>query len=361
MGEEYTPPVKHKTITEAQHAVMNEIKMLDKDSEGYEYAYTSAAFATIILRPLMIKHGISRTKIKSENQGRWQNGVGVDTHMVFRYMLVGTTEPKEFINYIDVEVDASGKAGKSGDKSMYASATTGGKYANLDFFDLPMVEDVEEWQEASELLDEEYGINGTEKPKKEKNKSTKKKKKKKKVIDAEPEPEPEEEDDIDEEEVAASSTEYNYNDGLFDIIDALFEEGGIETVIEFTEGDTRKKVTRVVEELKEDAGWDEEEEDYEEEDDYDEEEDSEEDEEELDLNTADFEDPDIQAAFMEEIDLEDDDLITQCIDAIEDPDQLAMFYSVCVEYANEMGQDFGDSFNSEHFDYVQERFEEMSD
>ena len=364
---------KHNTITEAQHAIMEELKLLGKDKEGFDYLYTSAAFATTMIRPLLIKHGVSRTKIKSENKGRWQNGVGVDIHAVYRYMLVGTEEPKEFINYIDVQVDGSGKAGKSGDKSMYAAATTAGKYADLDFLYLPMVEDVEQYDEIVAELEDAYNKEDEDpQPRKAKRAQEPdeqpepprqtKKKKRLKVNKPAPEPEPEPEE-VTEQEIPSNSSELNYNEGVFTVIEAIYEQEGIEAVLDFTEGDTRNKVEDLVEELKEDAGWYDEEGEPEPEieDEPEEDEQYEEEAEGVDLNELDYNDPDVQAAIGEQIDLEDDEMIRQCLDSFTDGDQLTMFYTTLLEHAQEVSQDFADSFNEEHFDYLQELYEELED
>lgn len=342
---------KHETITEAQHAVMEQVKMLDKDSEAHDFDYTSAAFALLVLRPLMIKHGISKFKVGTTHHGRWQNGIGVDYELVFRYQLVGATELIEGVTYQDVPVQASGKVGKSGDKSTFASQTTGAKYADVDFFNLPMTDDIEGFEEAAELLEEMY--NTDDKPKKEK----------KKLKLEEPKDDPEEEDD---DEIPSSSRGINYADGVLDIIRTVFEEMGEEAMLEFVEGDTRNKVEALVEELlgneeepeDEDEEYDDEPEEEEEE--YDDDEPEEDDGEGVSLDDLDYEDPETVEALLNQIDIEDEEMINNILEtSFTDVEALKGFYTVCTEAAGEISAEFQEEFTDRHFPILQEVFEDL--
>jgi hypothetical protein len=369
---------KHNTITEAQHGVMEELKSLMKDSAADNYDYTSAAFAATMLRPLILEHGISKFRIKAQNDGRWHNGVGVDITLTYRYMLTGAKELIEGVTYQDVQVPGAGKVGKSGDKSIFAAGTTASKYADLDFFYLPMVDDIEAFEEMAEELEKEL----------------KKGRKKLKAKDEEEEEEPFEADETEEEEeeeIPASSKDLSYKDGVLDIIEELYVEGGKEAVLEFTKGDTRNKVERLVEDLLEE----EEEEEEEEKPDKkksgkksnkkksdkskggsrlkkkkDEEEEEEEIDPEvltdedgyLDLDGIDYEDPKVVAVLMENIDVYDSDFIRDALETFEDPEAMKAFYTSALEFIGEKdGPDEQEAFNDEHFDTLQERFEELTD
>lgn len=350
--------VKHNTITEAQHAVMEQIKMLDKDAEAHDFVYTSAAFALLVLRPLMLKHGISKFKVNTIPGGRWQNGIGVDYTLVYRYQLTGAETLEPGVTYQDVYVEASGKVGKSGDKSTFAAQTTGGKYADVDFFNLPMTDDIEGFEEASALLEETY--NGTSgKPKKNPKKA--------KV-----------EDEDDEMEIPNTSKDISYKDGVLDIIQAVFDEYGEDKLLEFVEGDTRNKVEDLVEELVgEEGDEDEEEEEVKPKKNKkkkkssgkktkkskpEEEEDDEEDEEGVELDDLDYDDPKVVKALIDQIDIEDEDMIHEIITgSFTDSEALKAFYTVCVEHAGEIGAEFQEQFNETHFEALQETFEELVD
>lgn len=54
-------------------------------------------------------------------------------------------------------------------------------------------------------------------------------------------------------EATDESSDYNYNEGVFDLIEAKFKDGGIEAVEKFTEGDNRKQVNELVEKLRAEA------------------------------------------------------------------------------------------------------------
>lgn len=367
--------VVHDTISDAINSVMSELKMIMKDKTsdgGGDYLYTSAAFAASMIRPLMIKNGIIRYSKSVTHLGRWQNGIGVDYNFIFRYVLVGSSDLVEDINYIDTHVPASGKVGKSGDKSTYAAITTGGKYADLITYYLPMIDDVEEFEELMDVLE-----NGeTEKPKKKRGK----------VKPEAEKPEPEEEE---AEVMSTSSKDYNYSDGVLDLIQKLFDEGGIEAVEQFTDGDGRKEVVNLVEELSEEEVEEEpeekpkpkksnkkkssskrggsrvktkkdkkskKEEPEEEELEYDDLTDK---DGYLDLDELDYDNPAVVAALLKNIDLEDAETFSDCIDSFEDREQMKAFYTVCLEKAGEEGPDFQTDFNEEHFKYLQERFEDL--
>lgn len=332
---------KHKTITEAQHAVMEQIKMLDKDAQAHDFIYTSAAFALTVLRPLMIKHGISKFRVKTIPGGRWQNGIGVDYTLVFRYQLVGAEELVPGVTYQDVYVEASGKVGKSGDKSTFASQTTGSKYADLDFFNLPMVDDIESFEEVVEALENMYD-DEPETPKK----PTK-------------EPEPEEE----ETEVPSSSSDLSYDDGVFDVIEQVFEAGGADALVEFTDGDKRKKVKALVKKLLASADEEDVDEDEPEEPIKKKPKKSEPSEEtEVTLDDIDYDDEDMVEALFEQIDIEDDDRISEILSSgFTDAEALKSFYTVCLEKCGEHGAEFQDQFNETHFETLQEKFEELVD
>lgn len=337
---------KHATITEAQHAVMEQINMLDKDAQAHDFQYTSAAFALLVLRPLMLKHGISKFKVKTEHHGRWQNGIGVDYNLTFRYQLTGATELIPGVTYQDVYVAASGKVGKSGDKSTFASQTTGSKYADVDFFNLPMTDDIETFEEAAELLNEKYndlpgGDTQTEDGKTE-----------------------------EELEIPESSKGISYADGVLELIEQVFEAGGAKAVVNFTDGDTRNKVEALVEELVGEEPEDEEEDEEEEKpkksskksSKKSKKDDEEDDGDEVSLDEIDYDDEDVIEALFQQVDIEDDEVITNLItNGFTDPEALKAFYTVCVERAGEIGADFQDEFNETHFETLQETFEELVD
>lgn len=52
------------------------------------------------------------------------------------------------------------------------------------------------------------------------------------------------------EEATDESSDYNYDEGVFELIEAKYKDGGIEAVEAFTEGDERKQVNELVEELR---------------------------------------------------------------------------------------------------------------
>lgn len=348
---------KHKTISEAQHAIMKELRMLLKDSESeagkYSFDYTSAAFAAASIRPLMIKHGIVKFPVKATNMGRYGNGTGVDVDYVFRYKLVGAETLEEGITYDDVPVSGSGKVGKSGDKSIFACATTTGKYADLFYFYLPMVDDIEAFDEIMDVMSQETEI---EEPPKKKLKTSKSS------------PEPEEEEEPEEDmEIPGSSSDMNYSDDPFSLIEDLYEQAGIEAVLKFTEGDTRNKIEDLVEDLKADAGYSDEdvEEEPEEEEEVPEEEEEtaeETDEEAVDLDELDYDDPETVAAIMEQIDLYSEGegfAVEDVIDEFEDPEQLKMFYTRALETVSEEDPQYAEEFNEANFEHMQDRYTEL--
>jgi len=324
--------VTHDTITEAIDGVRQEIDGLIKDrtfapGKNYEYDYASQVLTVANLRPLLIKHGIIRYRTKSENKGRFDQGLGVDIDQTYRYMLKGAKEMVEGITFLDQQTSGSGKSPSDGGKACMAAATTGSKYADWDMFYLPIVDDLEDLDEVNEIRDIYFNrevsnadqvIRKEDEEEEEKKKTTKKrstKKTSKSKKGKKSEPEPEEEEDEEEEEKS------------------------------------KKKTSKKARSSKRNKKKKEEEPEPEEEEDE---------EEGVDLDELDYDDPEVKEMLTENLDLTDVELIDEYIESFEDREQLKAFFEILQEIAKDESSKFAREFTDDHFGLVQECFEELS-
>lgn len=126
--------IEHKSLAEAQLAVMEEVSYVQKQNiKGLSYAVATESDVIAALRPAMIKHGITScpVAVAQMDSGRWETKTGGAMNMIrlavtYRFTHVPTKE------FLDIQV--VGEAANVSDKGSAAAMTQSQKYSLLEFF-----------------------------------------------------------------------------------------------------------------------------------------------------------------------------------------------------------------------------------